>query len=71
MKVWIQAISRHREGQKSNELDPRQGKLQKELDYAHIPMYAVLVVNLRIYTLIGLKVACIIFHMFLGIVKET
>ena len=23
------------------------------------------------YTLIGLKVACIIFHMFLGMIKET
>ena len=45
MKGRIQAISRHREGQESNELDPCQGKLQKDLDYAHIPMYMVLVVK--------------------------
>ena len=38
-------ISRHREGQESNELDPCQGKLQKDLDYAHIPMYMILVVK--------------------------
>ena len=30
------------EGQKSSESDPCQGKLQKDLDFAHIPMYAVL-----------------------------
>ena len=42
MKGQIRAISRHREGQESNESDPCQGKLQKDLDYAHIPMYAVL-----------------------------
>ena len=45
MKGQIRAISRHREGQESNELDPCQGKLQKNLDYVHIPMYAVLVVK--------------------------
>ena len=45
MKGQIQAISRNREGQESNESDPCQGKLQKYLDYAHIPMYAVLVVK--------------------------
>ena len=28
------------EGQESNESDPCQGKLQKDLDYAHISMYA-------------------------------
>ena len=54
-------ISRYREGQESNELDPCQGKLQKDLDYAHILMYAV----------IGLKAAYIIFHMFVGMIKET
>ena len=32
-------------GQESNESDPCQGKLQKDLDYAHIPMYVVLVVK--------------------------
>ena len=30
------------EGQDSSELDPSQGKLQKDLDFAHIPMYTVL-----------------------------
>ena len=38
-------ISRHREGQESSESDPCQGKLQKDLDFVHIPMYAVLVVK--------------------------
>ena len=37
-------ISRHMEGQ-SNESDPCQGKIQKDLDYVHIPIYAVLVVK--------------------------
>ena len=48
MKGRIRAISRHREGQESNELDPCQEKLQKYLDYAHISMYTVLVVK-RMY----------------------
>ena len=61
MKGRIRAISRHREGQESNESDPCQGKLQKDLDYAHILMYAV----------IGLKAAYIIFHMFVGMIKEA
>ena len=30
------------EGQESNESDPCQRKLQKDLDYLHIPMYAVI-----------------------------
>ena len=42
MKGRIQAISRHMEGQESNESDPCQGKLQKDLDYAHILMYVVI-----------------------------
>ena len=42
MKGRIREISRHREGQESSESDPCQGKLQKDLDYAHIPMYMVL-----------------------------
>ena len=42
MKGRIQAISRHREGQESSDSDPCQGKLQKDLDYAHIPMYTVI-----------------------------
>ena len=29
----------------TSELDPDQGKLQKNLDFAHIPMYAVLEVK--------------------------
>ena len=42
------------------------------MDYVHILMYVVLVVKpAYIYTLIGLKFMCIIFHMFLGMVKET
>ena len=45
LKGRIRAISRHMEGQESNESDPCQGKLQKDLDYAHILMYAVLVVK--------------------------
>ena len=47
------------------------GKLQKDLDFVHILMYVVLVVKPGIYTIRGLKVVCIIFHMFLGMVKET
>ena len=42
MKGLIRSISRHREDQESNELDPCHGKLQKDLDYAHIPMYVVI-----------------------------
>ena len=45
MKGRIRAISRHMEGQESSESDPCQGKLQKDLDYAQILMYAVLVVK--------------------------
>ena len=42
MKGRIRAISRHMEGQESYESDPSQGKLQKDLDYAHIPMYTTI-----------------------------
>ena len=42
MKGRIRAISRHMEGHESNEPDPCQGKLQKDLDCVHIPMYAVI-----------------------------
>ena len=42
MKGRIRVISRHMEGQESSELDPCQGKLQKDLDFVHILMYAVL-----------------------------
>ena len=38
-------ISRHMEGQESSESDPCQGKLQKDLDFVHIPMYVVVVVK--------------------------
>ena len=38
--------SRHKEGQESSESDPCEGKLQKDLDYAHIPMYVVIWVKL-------------------------
>ena len=38
-------ISRHREGYKSTECDPCQGKHQKDLDFVHILMYVVLVVK--------------------------
>ena len=42
MKGRIRAISRHMEGQESYESDPSQGTLQKDLDYAHILIYAVI-----------------------------
>ena len=38
-------ISRHMEGQEMSESDPYQGKLQKDLDFVHIPMYMVLEVK--------------------------
>ena len=41
----MRAISRHLEGQETNESDPHQGKLQKNLDFAHIPTYTVLEVK--------------------------
>ena len=59
------------EGQESSESDPCQGKLQKDLDFVHISMYTVLEVKPRMYAIRGLKVAYLIFHMFLGMVKET
>ena len=42
MKGRIREISRHMEGQESDESDPCQGKLQNDLDYAHIPMYTII-----------------------------
>ena len=39
MKGRIRAISRHMEGQESNESDPCQGKLQKDLDYPDVCSY--------------------------------
>ena len=35
-------ISRNMEGHVSYESDPSQGKIQKDLDYAHIPMYSTI-----------------------------
>ena len=46
MKGQIRVISRHMEGQESNESDPCQGNLQNDLDYAHIPMYTDIGVKL-------------------------
>ena len=37
MKGRIRVISRHMEGQESNESDPSQGKLQKDLDLCTHP----------------------------------
>ena len=42
MRGQIREILRHMEGQELNESDPCQGKLQKDLDYVHIPMYTVI-----------------------------
>ena len=64
-------ISRPMEGQESNELDPCQGKLQKDLDYAHILMYTIIWFKPRMYAVVGLKATYIIFHMFMGMIKET
>ena len=50
MKGQIRAISRHMEGQESNESDPCQGKLQKDLDFVHIPMYTVKPMYIRDYS---------------------
>ena len=44
-KGRIRAISRHMEDQETSELDPCQGKLQKDLGFVHISMYAVLEVK--------------------------
>ena len=65
MKGRIRAILRHMEGQEIGELDPCQEKLQKDLDFVHILMYAVLGVKPAIR---GLKVTYSNFHMFIGMV---
>ena len=39
MKGRIRVISKNMEGQESNESDPCQGKLQKDLDYVHINVH--------------------------------
>ena len=61
----------HMEGQESSELDPSQGKLQKDLDYAHIPIYVTIREYLRMYAVIREKAAYINFLMFLGMIKDT
>ena len=71
MKGRIRAISRHMEGQESNESDPCQGKLQKDLDYAHIPMYAVIGVNPAYVRGYRVKSRVYHFYMVLGMIKET
>ena len=71
MKGQIRAISRHREGHESSESDPCQGKLQKDLDFVHIPMYAILVVKPMYIRAYKFKSHVYHFHMFLGMVKET
>ena len=60
MKGQIGAISRHMEGQESNESDPCQGKLQKDLDYTHIPMYVV--VGVRSAYVRGYRVKSHVYH---------
>ena len=67
MKGRIRAISRHTEGHESSESDPCRGRLQKDLDYAHIPIYAVLGVKPTYICDYRFKSV----HMFLGMVKET
>ena len=59
------------EGQESDESDPCQGKLQNDLDFLHILMYAVLVVKTAYIRDYRFKIRCINFHMILGMVKET
>ena len=56
---------------KAYELYPSQGTLQKDLDYAHIPMYATIGGYPHMYTVIGVKSAYITFLMFLGMIKDT
>ena len=60
------------EGQESNESDPCQGKQQNDLDYAHIPMYAVIWVKpayVRGYR--GKSHVYHILYSFLGMIKVT
>ena len=60
MKGRIRAISRHMEGQESYESDPCQGKLQKDLDYAHIPMYAT--IGVKFTYVFGYRVKSRVYH---------
>ena len=71
MKGRIRAISRHREGQESNESDPCQGKLQKDLDYAHIPMYTTIgLISMYVRGYRG-KIHVYHFYIVLGMIKVT
>ena len=71
LKGRIRAISRHMEGQESYESDPSQGKLQKDLDYAHIPMY--MVIGVRPTYVRGYRVKNRVYHFSysLGMIKDT
>ena len=59
------------EGQELSESDPCQRKLQKDLDYAHIPMYADIGVKLTYVHGYRGKSRYIIFYIVLGMIKET
>ena len=59
------------EGQESNESDPCQGKLQKDLDYAHIPMYVVIWLKPAYVRTYKVKSRVYNFSLFLGTIKET
>ena len=48
------------EGQESNESDPCQGKFQKDLDYAHIPMYAD--TGVKLAYVCGYQVKSCVYH---------
>ena len=59
------------EGQEWNESDPCQGKLQKDLDYAHIPMYATIgVISAYVRGYQG-KSRVYNFSYVLGMIKDT
>ena len=64
-------ISRHREGQESNESDPCQGKLKKDLDFVHILMYVVLGVKPTFLHDYRFKSHVYHFSHVLGMIKET
>ena len=59
------------EGQETSELDPCQGKLQKDLDFVHILIYAVLGVKPTYIRDYRFKSHVYHFHMFLGMFKDT
>ena len=50
IKGRIRAISRHMEGQESNELDPCQGKLQKNLAFCTHPDVCGFMGQTHVYT---------------------